>query len=89
MDRTDARGGTTRENWFKLLDAQLIEKEAQKEAEAKRRADFVEQQAREVGQISEFHSLDRSAAAVPEKYRGKDLKVIVKVRWAASSREVH
>ncbi|KAJ8703403.1 hypothetical protein PTI98_002027 [Pleurotus ostreatus] len=78
VDRTDARGGTTRENWLKLLDAQHTEKEAQEEAEAKRGADFAEQQARELGRISEFHLLDCSAAAVPEKYRGKDLKVIVK-----------
>ncbi|KDQ30141.1 hypothetical protein PLEOSDRAFT_1081730 [Pleurotus ostreatus PC15] len=75
---TDACRGTTREDWLKLLDAQHTEKEAQEEAEAKQRADFAEQQARKLGRISEFHSLDCSAAAVPEKYRGKDLKVIVK-----------
>lgn len=68
MDRTDARRGTTCENWLKLLHAQLEEKEAQGEVETKRRVDFVEQQAREIGRIPEFHSLDRSAAAVPEKY---------------------
>ncbi|KAF4566608.1 hypothetical protein EYR36_012039 [Pleurotus pulmonarius] len=62
---------------YRLIE-KLEEKEAQEEGEAKRRADFVEQQAREIGRIPEFHSLDRSAAAVPEKYRGKDLKVIVK-----------
>ncbi|KAG9223374.1 hypothetical protein CCMSSC00406_0009265 [Pleurotus cornucopiae] len=82
--RTDACRGTTREDWLKLLDAQHTEKEAQEEAEAKQRADFAEQQARKLGRISEFHSLDCSAAAVPEKYRGKDLKVIVKVSPAAN-----
>ncbi|KAG5220756.1 4-coumarate CoA ligase [Salix suchowensis] len=53
-------------------------KKAEEEAEAKRRAKYSEQQIRELEHASEFYSLDDSAAAVPEKYRGRPLKVIVK-----------
>ncbi|KAL4268889.1 DUF4246 domain-containing protein [Pleurotus pulmonarius] len=81
MERGDARERTTREAWLALLESQAKEKEAEEEAEAKRRAKFTEQKARELEHASEFYSLDDSAAAVPEKYRGRRLKVIVKAAY--------
>ncbi|KAF7430750.1 hypothetical protein PC9H_006461 [Pleurotus ostreatus] len=78
MERSEARQSTTREAWLALLESQAKDKKAEEETEAKRRAKFTEQQIRELEHASEFYSLDDSVAAVPEKYRGRDLKVIVK-----------
>lgn len=75
MERGDARERTTREAWLALLEPQAKENEAEEEGEVKRRARFTEQQVRELEHASEFYSLDDSAAAAPEKYRDRRLKL--------------
>lgn len=79
MERRDAREGTTRAAWLALLDSQTKSKEAQATMEEQRSNDMAERLKHELDNITEFHDLDNSVAAVPEKYRGKRLKVIVKV----------
>ncbi|KAF4563236.1 hypothetical protein EYR36_003675 [Pleurotus pulmonarius] len=78
MERREAREGTTRADWLALLDSQAKSKEAQAAVEEQRSKDMTERLQHELDNITEFHGLDDSVAAVPEKYRGKRLKVIVK-----------
>ncbi|KAG9221185.1 hypothetical protein CCMSSC00406_0007359 [Pleurotus cornucopiae] len=79
IERREAREGTTRAAWLALLDSQTKSKEAQATIEEQRNNDRAKQLQQELDNITEFHGLDNSVAAVPEKYRGKRLKVIVKV----------
>ncbi|KAF7428753.1 hypothetical protein PC9H_007985 [Pleurotus ostreatus] len=78
IERWNAREGTTRADWLALLDSQTKAKEDQATIEEQRDNDRAKQLQHELDNITDFHGLDDSVAAVPANYRGKRLKVIVK-----------